>query len=176
MKTREPNEKKQFRAKVVMIGSEIDDPDFTRLVEESGALIVADRYCFGSFPGRQELTLTEGEDVLTSICRQYLEASQCARYMSHEKIQDRRDFARKLYHDFHADGIIYEQLKFCDYWGYERALVSHIMQEEYDLPVLSIDRPYMVGSSGQIRTRIQAFVERLEIKQIQKERGGTVRG
>ncbi len=176
LKTREPNEKKQFRAKVVMIGSEIDDPDFTRLVEESGALIVADRYCFGSFPGRQELTLTEGEDVLTSICRQYLEASQCARYMSHEKIQDRRDFARKLYHDFHADGIIYEQLKFCDYWGYERALVSHIMQEEYDLPVLSIDRPYMVGSSGQIRTRIQAFVERLEIKQIQKERGGTVRG
>lgn len=71
---------------------------------------------------------------------------------------------RKLYEDYHADGIIYEQLKFCDYWGYERALVSHIMQEEYQLPVLSVDRPYRAGSSGQMRTRIQAFVERMEIK------------
>ena len=33
---------------------------------------------------------------------------------------------------------------------------------------LSIDRPYVVGSSGQIRTRIQAFVESLEIKKLKK--------
>ena len=42
------------------------------------------------------------------------------------------------------------------------------MREEYGYPVLSIDRPYVVGSSGQIRTRIQAFVESLEIKKINK--------
>lgn len=176
LKTRKADEKKKFRAKVVMVGSEVDDPDFTKLVEDSGALIVADRFCFGSFPGRQELTIGEDEDALTSVCRQYMEASQCARYMSHEKIQERRDFVRKLYEDYHADGIIYEQLKFCDYWGYERALVSHIMQEEYQLPVLSLDRPYRAGSSGQVRTRVQAFVESLEIKQIRREKGGAVRG
>ena len=44
------------------------------------------------------------------------------------------------------------------------------MREDYGYPVLSIDRPYVVGSSGQIRTRIQAFVESLEIKKITKNR------
>lgn len=47
---------------------------------------------------------------------------------------------------------------------------TYILREEYKYPVLSIDRPYSVGSSGQIRTRVQAFVESIEIKKIQ---GGT---
>ena len=47
LKTREPDAKKNWRAKVVMVGSEIDDVDMIRLVEESGALVVADRFCFG---------------------------------------------------------------------------------------------------------------------------------
>mgnify|MGYP000064199573 CR=1 FL=1 len=170
LKTREPDDKKNFRAKVVVVGSEIDDPELTKLIEESGALIVADRFCFGSFPGRQEIILKPGERVLDSICRQYLEQSLCPRYVSHEKINQRRDFAENLYKDYHADGIIYEQIKFCDYWGYERALTSHIMTEERGIPTLSIDRPYMSRTSGQLRTRVQAFVESLEIKKIQRDR------
>lgn len=168
IKTRECDDKKNFRAKVVMVGSEIDDPELTKLIEEAGALIVADRFCFGSFPGRQEIILKDGENVLDSICRQYLEQSLCPRYVSHEKIDQRRDFAEDLYKDYHADGIIYEQIKFCDYWGYERALTSHIMTEERGIPTLSIDRPYMSRTSGQLRTRVQAFVESLEIKKLQR--------
>lgn len=168
IKLREPNSTKNFRARVVLVGSEIDDPDLTRLIEDSGALIVADRFCFGSFPGRQEIVLTEGEDVLTSICRQYLEQGQCPRYMSRDKITQRRDMVDQYAKKFKADGIIYEQIKFCDYWGYERALASHVMNTEYGYPVLSLDRPYMSRTSGQLRTRIQAFVESLEVKMIKK--------
>ncbi len=62
-------------------------------------------------------------------------------------------------------------MKFCDFWGFERALVSHIMSTEVGWPVLSIDRPYNARSSGQLRTRFQAFVESLEIKRIQKNGG-----
>ena len=65
---------------------------------------------------------------------------------------------------YKANGLIYQQIKFCDYWGYERAAAFHIMEEEYGYPVLSVDRPYVVRSSGQLRTRIQAFVERVELK------------
>ncbi|MEG2233842.1 MAG: 2-hydroxyacyl-CoA dehydratase family protein, partial [Oscillospiraceae bacterium] len=119
LKTREPDAKKNFRARVVLAGSEIDDPDFTKLIEESGALIVADRFCFGAFPGRQELTLDDSEDVLTQICRQYLVSSQCPRYMSTDKINGRREFVAQLAKDYKADGVIFEQIKFCDYWGFE---------------------------------------------------------
>lgn len=72
--------------------------------------------------------------------------------------------------------MIYEQMKFCDYWGFERALVSHIMNEEYGWPVLSIDRPYNARTSGQLRTRFQAFVESLEIKRIHQQKEAVSNG
>lgn len=170
LKAREPDAKKNYRAKIVVVGSEMDDPDFTALIESSGALVVADRYCFGSLPGREEIRIDTSEDVLTQICLHYLKTSQCPRYMSHDKVQERRDFVKHLVDAYHADGVLYEQLKFCEYWGYERALASYIMLNDYGVPTAAIDRQYTASASGQLRTRVQAFVESLEIKKIHKER------
>ena len=171
LKTREPDAKSAFRARVAIVGSEIDDPNLTKLIEGCGALVVSDRYCFGSKPGREEIILNDEEDVLWQICRHYMEVSEGARYISGEKVHQRRETSDKLAKEFGAEGIIYEQMKYCDYWGFERALVSHIMHDEYGWPVLSIDRLYNNGNSGQLRTRVQAFVESLEIKRIHKEEG-----
>ncbi len=171
LKTREPDVKSPFRARVAIVGSEIDDPNLTKLIEGCGALVVSDRYCFGSTPGREVLKLKDDEDALTQICRHYMEVSECARYIADEKVMQRRETADRLAREFKAEGIIYEQMKYCDYWGFERALVSHIMHDEYGWPVLSIDRLYNNGNSGQLRTRCQAFVESLEIKRIHKEEG-----
>ena len=168
---RKPDKKNPFRARVAIVGSEIDDPSLTKLIEGCGALVVSDRYCFGSTPGREVIELNDEEDVLWQICRHYMEVSECARYISDEKVMQRRETADRLAKEFKAEGIIYEQMKYCDYWGFERALVSHIMHDEYGWPVLSIDRLYNNGNSGQLRTRVQAFVESLEIKRIHKEEG-----
>lgn len=168
IKTRKPDEKKKFRARVVMVGAEVDDPDLIKLAEEVGALVVADRFCFGSLPGRQEIVLNDEEDVLMQICRHYMTTGQCPRFMNTDKINERHKYVDNLFKEYKADGIIYQQIKFCDYWGYERTLGSYVMREEYGYPVLSIDRPYVVGSSGQLRTRIQAFVESIEIEKIQE--------
>ncbi len=171
LRTREPDAKNPFRARVAIVGSEIDDPSLTKLIEGCGALVVSDRYCFGSTPGREVIELNDEEDVLTQICRHYMEVAECARYISDEKVLQRRETSDRLAKEFGAEGIIYEQMKYCDYWGFERALVSHIMHDEYGWPVLSVDRLYNNGNSGQLRTRVQAFVESLEIKRIHKEEG-----
>ena len=60
-------------------------------------------------------------------------------------------------------------MKFCDPWAYEKMMGSHILRNRYDWPVLAVDRPYTIGSSGQMRTRVQAFMESIDIKKIQKE-------
>ena len=171
LKKRKPDKVSPFRARVAIVGSEIDDPNLTKLIEGCGALVVSDRYCFGSTPGREVIELKDDEDALTHICRHYMEVSECARYISDEKVLQRRETSDRLAKEFGAEGIIYEQMKYCDYWGFERALVSHIMHDEYGWPVLSIDRLYNNGNSGQLRTRVQAFVESLEIKRIHKEEG-----
>ena len=168
LKTREHDAKKNYRAKIVVVGSEMDDPDFTKLIEDSGALVVADRFCFGSLPGREEIILNDDDDVLTQIALHYMKTSQCPRYMSHEKVQGRRDYVKELVDKYHADGVMYEQIKFCEYWGYERALASYVMSGDYGVPTAAVDRQYTASASGQLRTRVQAFDESLENKKIQK--------
>ena len=167
LKSREPDENNGFRARVAIVGSEIDDVDFIRLVEECGAYVCIDRFCYGSLPGRNPIVLNDEEDALTQVCRHYMNSIQCPRYMDTAKMNARRAYVNDLAKEYNAEGIIYEQIKFCDPWAYERMMGSHILHDEYRYPVLSIDRPYNVGASiGQLRTRVQAFVESLEIKKI----------
>ena len=172
IKNREVDEKPRFRARIAVVGSEIDDTDFTRTVEESGALIVADRFCFGSLPGRQEIPLTNDESALTQVCRFYQTTSQCPRYMQRDMVQGRREYVRTLTREYNADGVLYEALKFCEYWGYERPLASHVITEEFGIPSVCVDRQYTGNASGQLRTRVQAFVESLEIKRIAAAKEG----
>lgn len=167
VKTREPDDR-QYRARVVVVGSEVDDIGYIKLIEETGAYVCADRFCFGSLPGRDEIVLNDEEDALTQVCRAYVYRGQCPRQMNMEKVYGRKKYVADLAKEYKADGIVYNQVKFCDPWAYERLLGSTMLRDDYGYPVLSIDRPYNVSSSvGQLRTRIQAFVESIEIKHIQ---------
>ena len=167
LKTREPEEKFPFRAKVVLVGSEVDDPEFTKLIESCGAMVVADRYCFGSFPGREQIEILDGETAFDAICRHYLHWNQCARFMDGEKIDQRHREVKRLVYEFKADGVIYENMKFCEFWSYEKVLCHHIFTNEMGIPTCTIEKEYALGAAGQLRTRFQAFIESLEIKQIQ---------
>ena len=167
IKTREPDAADKYRARVVFVGSEVDDVDVIRLVEESGAYVCADRFCYGSLPGRDEIILNDEEDVVKQVCRQVQGRAQCPRYWDMAKMTGRRDYVADLAKEYGADGIIYEQMKFCDPWAYERMIGTIVLRDEHGYPVLAVDRPYSIGSSGQMRTRVQAFVESIEIKKIQ---------
>ena len=152
---------------MTLVGSEIDDPDFTKLIESCGAMVVADRYCFGSIPGREQIEIRDGESAFDAICRYYLEVSQCARFMDGMKIDQRHAEVARITREYKADGIIYENMKFCEFWSYEKVLASHIFINELNIPCCTIEKEYALGAVGQLRTRFQAFIEALEIKNIQ---------
>lgn len=168
LQSREPDEKSAFRARVVLTGSEIDDPQFIKVIEGSGALVVADRYCFGALPGREKIVVKDGETPLDAIARHYLETSQCPRFMNKEKGQERLDYIENLVREYNADGIICEQMKFCEYWSYERVISNVVFNNEKNIPCLGIEKEYTLTSAGQLRTRVQAFIESLEIKKLQR--------
>ena len=172
IKARRVDAEKNYRVRVAVVGSEIDDPNLIKLIESCGALVVADRYCYGSFPGRQEIELTEHEDALTQVCRWYLQNTECPRQSALHRVKYRNDHVAQLVKDFKADGAIYEQMKFCTYWSYERVIASQIMPRDYGIHILSIDRPYISGQSGQLRTRVQAFVESIEMKKLRTVQKG----
>lgn len=164
LKTREPDVKKTYRCKVVLSGSEEDDPNFIKLIEECGALVVADRHCYGSLPGREEIVVKDGETPLHAIARHYLETSSCPRFMEQHVMRQRKQELADIVKEYKADGIIISQMKFCEYWSYERTIDTIVMQKEYGIPVCSIEKEYVNNAVGQLRTRFQAFVESIELK------------
>ena len=168
MKTREPDLKKEFRCKVVLAGSENDDPDFTKLIESCGARVVCDRYCYGAVESRIPITVEKGKSPLRAIAEHYLKTSNCPRFMPQDEMRARKRRIAELAKEYHADGVIVASNKFCEYWSYERVIDTVILNRDFGLPVCSIEKEYINSASGQLRTRFQAFVESVEIKHIQE--------
>ena len=168
LKTRKPDAKPNYRCKVVLSGSENDDPDFTKLIESCGALVVADRHCYGSLPGREEITVAEGQSPLDAIARHYLLTSCCPRFMPQDAMRQRKQYLADLVKEYKADGLIVTSNKFCEYWSYERTINAIVLPRDFQIPTCSIEKEYLNSASGQLRTRFQAFVESVEIKKLQE--------
>ena len=168
MKTREPDMKWPFRCKVVLSGSENDDPEFTKLIEGCGAEIVCDRYCYGAVESRVPIVVKDGQDPLDAIARHYLDTSNCPRFMPQDVMRGRKQRLADLVKEYNADGLIVASNKFCEYWSYERVIDTVVMPRDFGIPVCSIEKEYINTASGQLRTRFQAFVESLEIKKLQE--------
>lgn len=157
--------------RVMVMGSDIDNPAFTALIEAQGCLVVADRYCFGSLPGLE--TIPEEGDPYRNLAEHYLRTSQCPRMM--EKSGDRVDYMLGLIKDYRVDGVIFEVMKFCDLWGWE-ALKAERAVKEIGIPSVKFEREYRFSSEGQMRTRVQAFIERIRNINVDAElekQGGT---
>ena len=115
---------------------------------------MADRYCTGSFPWLEEIP--ENGKPLESIARHILEKNRCPRMM--EEFEGRVEYILKIARDYSADGIIIESIKFCDTWGVESGMLTTALRDS-GIPVLRLEREYRTGGEGQIRTRVQAFIE-----------------
>ncbi len=60
--------------------------------------------------------------------------------------------------DYSVDGVIVETMKFCDIWGVESNLMVSSLRSA-GIPVLRLEREYITSGEGQLRTRVQAFLE-----------------
>ncbi len=56
-------------------------------------------------------------------------------------------------------GVVYHTMKFCDYYGFEYARA--LEADEGDVPMVKIETDGTRQSSGQLRTRLEAFAETL---------------
>jgi benzoyl-CoA reductase/2-hydroxyglutaryl-CoA dehydratase subunit BcrC/BadD/HgdB len=96
-------------------------------------------------------------DPMLALARYYLlDRPSCPRLFGEQTTRSR--FVMDMVREFKVDGVIGERLMFCDQW-----LVEHFMQgedfKEAGIPFLEMDREYTLSSVGQLRTRVQAFLE-----------------
>lgn len=143
-----------FRARLMLVGSQLDDPAYMGIIESMGGLVVADRCCLGSIPGLEPIP--HSGDPLRDMATHTLRKTSCPRMM--DEFDSRLKDILSAFEEFDAHGIVIETMKFCDCWGVESSpLVSAL--RDAGVPVLRVEREYSLTGEGQLRTRIQAFLE-----------------
>ncbi len=142
------------RIRLMLVGNTLDDLRFTEILEGMGCLVVADASCYGAFEFWE--TMPPAEDPLEGIARYYLSRVACPRMVASTAV--RRELIQDMVETFHIDGIVFERMMYCDLWGGETMSLEADLKE-LDIPFLLLDREYTPGGLGQMRTRLQAFVE-----------------
>jgi len=144
------------RKRLFLYGSELDDPEWVRVIEEQGGLVVADGICFGA---RMFWDLADEDgDPMDAVARRYHERWSCPRMVDRERRQAR---IREVVRDWNVDGIVGERIVFCQLWGSEKVM-TNMETREAGIPALWLEREYLLGGTGQTKTRVQAFLESME--------------
>ena len=144
------------RVRLMIIGSELDNPEYVKTIEDQGAIVVTDSICYGSRMFWEDVD-EEKKDPLTAISRYYIsKRPTCPRVFG--RYEKRSDFVSQMIKDFKVDGVILERLTFCDLWGFEQYSIKNDF-EEWKVPLMLLDRDYTLSGVGQLKTRAQAFIE-----------------
>lgn len=146
------------RARLMVVGGELDNPDYLGVIESQGGLIVTDALCFGSRMVWRDVDQAIS-DPLTALAQYYVaDRPSCARMYT---LYDRRvQYIRDMVREFKVDGVIFVRLSFCELWGFEQYSLGNDFKP-LNIPLLCMDREYSQINVGQLRTRVQAFVETL---------------
>ncbi len=145
------------RARLMVGGSYMDDPWFIDIVESTGAVVVTDVLCTGR-KYIQEM-VDESGDPLEAIARRYfLRDPSCPRMV--DGYPERIHFTRRIAQEAKVDGVVFERITFCDSHTVENLMESGDV-EELGIPTLSLEREYLGGDRGRLKTRVQAFLEKI---------------
>ena len=145
------------KVRLFVAGSLMDDPEFFKNVEDLGAIVVSDALCFGA---RSFWDLTdETGDPFDALTERYYKHSPCPRMAG--EYPRRLGFLKEQIERARVDGVILEYIKFCDLHGTDNALLKKDL-EEAGIATIELERQYgPLADAGRIRTRVQAFLERI---------------
>ncbi len=148
------------RARVMINGSVLTNPQFIKSIESQGALVVTDELCTSTRYWGDEIILDDGRPILEEISRRYLNNFPCARmYPSDVRFDRIIDFVR----EYRVDGVISQIVRFCVPYSHDLPLLTERLNEQ-GIPTLALDVEYGSSGSGQVATRVQAFLEMLEAR------------
>ncbi len=146
------------RPRVLLAGCPVHDRGFLDIVAGSGMDVVLESNCTGSAFFDVDVKLggqETDEGMLEALAAAYVSKPPCARMMQlSERVRVMVDRARQV----HVDGIIHYALKFCDTYQYD---VPELKQRiaAAGIKFLAIEDDCTASSTGQLRTRLEAFKE-----------------
>ncbi len=146
------------KKRLMVIGSISDEIDLFQLIEKgTDAVVVAENLCFGvRYEGNE---IPEDGDPILSLARHYLETSVCPRMFG--KYKQRLALLREKIERAGVEGVILQNIRFCDLHGSENGLFQRDLEAE-GIPCLRLEREYgPLKETGRIKLRVDAFLEQI---------------
>lgn len=146
--------------RILITGTPLAIPNWKlhHIIETSGAAVVCEEMCTGTryFENLVDESVTTLEGQFQALSERYMK-NNCACFTPNPgRVAD----IVRLAKEYQVDGVIDANLKFCTLYDVEKSSVSEVLEAE-GIPVLGLETDYTDNDAGQLRTRIQAFVEML---------------
>ena len=156
--------------RVMVTGTPMIWPDnwkIPNLIEESSphGVIVVDELCSGDRllydpVGVDEWTMS---DMMDALAERYILASTCPCFTSEHGNEDRINWLLDRVTEYRVDGVIYYVIRGCILYAMEYARIKRLL-DSMDVPVYYLDTEYTREDVGQMKTRVEAFLEMLETR------------
>jgi benzoyl-CoA reductase subunit C len=141
----------------MIIGNFIAEEKLWDMLSKMNFKLASDDLCISSRYFEKQVELDGNPDFLNSIAERYLNKPPCMR-MADLGLKLAEIEKNVITNDIR--GIIFISLKFCDTMLYSFPLLKYRLNE-LGIPVLYLEIEYNNFSEGQLKTRVQAFLEML---------------
>ena len=146
------------RIRLMLVGSASDDVELVRAIEGENAVVVADTLCFSS-RFHHDL-VDEDEEPLAALAHRYLGKNECPRMYG--QYRQRLASIMKRAEEARVDGVILQNIRFCDLHGSENGLLERDL-EKAGIPGMRLEREYgPMVETGRLKMRVDAFLARIQ--------------
>ncbi|EML4852387.1 2-hydroxyacyl-CoA dehydratase [Morganella morganii] len=128
-----------------------------RIIEENGGWVVGYENCTGAKATEQCVDENPQADVYDALTEKYL-AIGCSCISPNTQ---RLNMLSEMVQDYQVDGVIDVILQACHTYAVESLLINRHIREKHDIPYMAIETDYSTSDTGQLATRIAAFIEML---------------
>ncbi|MEP9412252.1 MAG: 2-hydroxyacyl-CoA dehydratase [Candidatus Brocadia sp.] len=155
MKQREDIRDTRDIPRLFVWGSIMENEKIMKIIEDAGAKVVAEDLCNGSRYFDAQIHISD--DPILSIAKRYIKRSPCSRMVN---IFERINKVLTIMQEKSIHGAIYHTLKFCDHNLLDYPVIKKTFHDK-NIPLLHLNCDYTLSSEGQIKTRVEAFLEQL---------------
>ncbi|MBW2990794.1 2-hydroxyacyl-CoA dehydratase family protein [Candidatus Woesearchaeota archaeon] len=150
--------------RLMVTGSPMIWPNFKvlNIIEEQGAVVTVDDSCAGMqyFYNPPEVVDWSEKSMMNAIANKYLLPTICPIFLHND---DRVDRILELMQSHSAEGVVYHIIRLCQVMDFDFEKVDHVLMSK-NMPVLKIETEYGEEDTGQIRTRVEAFIEMIKAR------------
>ena len=142
--------------RLVLAGGICNHPDIYPMIEKSGGAIVWDDFCTGARYFSE--IIHEGAAPLSRIAARLIHRVVCP--AKHMDLEGRARHILDLVKEKNAQGVIFLLLKFCDPHAFDYPYIKQSL-DDAGIPVMLMEINDPESAGGQIKTRVEAFLEML---------------